>query len=406
MLQSSVAWIDFSESDRRKMMEVVLLFKQRDTRDELGLGSIRDAFADLFFPGTTTLQTRARYFLFVPWLYQHYESRRVPSARVAGRLKGDEIKLIQALQVAGDTDGIIGKVSGASLHRFPASIYWNGLRRWGILRYSGSQSQYHRWLDRFYDRRRNRQLTEGHSREPVEGWGDGNWDTDLPQSPPDFPGQADFPITAQEAAYLQERMMLSCPDSLLVTLLDRCKPVEDVPFIWQHPQLSEFPPKQRDWIAHARNFSEVMYGAILLYNLMLADLSQRANLVDQYRADLAAWREWLEARFAVLAVWDRGVFWRLLDQSHRIPLRTRAFVNTWLDLLLGEDQLLPDLADHQRAHRLVWEREAWLKRGRSRLESQRHLEMWSGAAGVAQLDYRWRIARRITNDILRGLGAQ
>jgi hypothetical protein len=51
MLQSSIAWIDFSEQDRRKMMEVVALFKQRDTRDELGLGSIRDAFADLFFPG-------------------------------------------------------------------------------------------------------------------------------------------------------------------------------------------------------------------------------------------------------------------------------------------------------------------------------------------------------------------
>ena len=35
MPQSSVAWIDFSEQDRRKMMEVVSLFKQRDTRDEL-----------------------------------------------------------------------------------------------------------------------------------------------------------------------------------------------------------------------------------------------------------------------------------------------------------------------------------------------------------------------------------
>ena len=85
MLQSSIAWVDFSEQDRRKMMEVVALFKQQDTRDELGLGSIRDAFAGLFFPGTTTLQTRARYFLFVPWLYHRYELRRVSSAKVADR---------------------------------------------------------------------------------------------------------------------------------------------------------------------------------------------------------------------------------------------------------------------------------------------------------------------------------
>ena len=158
---------------RSYSVEVLAQRIERDTRDELGLGSIRDAFADLFFPGTTTLQTRARYFLFVPWLYLYFESRRVSSSKVTDRLKRDEIKLIRVLQASGDTDGIIGKRSGGSLHRFPASIYWNGLQRWGILRYSGSQSQYHRWLDRFYDRRRNRQLTEGHSREPVEGWGDG-----------------------------------------------------------------------------------------------------------------------------------------------------------------------------------------------------------------------------------------
>ena len=45
MITSSIAWLDFSEEDRRKVMEVVSLFKERDTRDELGLGSIRDVFA-------------------------------------------------------------------------------------------------------------------------------------------------------------------------------------------------------------------------------------------------------------------------------------------------------------------------------------------------------------------------
>ena len=86
MIQSSIAWIDFSEQDRRQMIEIVSLFKDRDTRDELGLGSIRNAFADLFLPGTSTLQTRARYFFFVPWIYLYFEERRVPSRRIAPRL--------------------------------------------------------------------------------------------------------------------------------------------------------------------------------------------------------------------------------------------------------------------------------------------------------------------------------
>lgn len=382
-------------------MEVVALFKQRDTRDELGLGSIRDAFAELFFPGTSTLQTRARYFLFVPWLYRTYEKRRVPSHKIAQRLWLDEARLIQELQAAGESDGVIGRVSRASLHRFPASIYWNGLRSWGILRYLGSQAQYHRWLDHFYKRQRDRQLTD--DGEPVEGWGGGNWDPALPEPPDGFPSLADFHITSGEATYLQERVILSCRDSLLATLVDRCEPVANVAFIWQHPELAVFPKEQQAWASHARNFSEMMYGAVLLYNLMLAELSQRADLVEKYKTDLEAWREALEIRSAELVAWDRKAFWGLVTRKGRTPIPTRRFVSDWLNVLFAGDQF-PDLANCQEGRALVRDREVWLKRGRSRFESQRQLEMWSGAAGVAQLDYRWSIARRITNDILRGLG--
>lgn len=54
MPTSSVSWLDFSEAERRKMVEIVSLYKERDTRDELGIATIRDSFADLFFPGTST----------------------------------------------------------------------------------------------------------------------------------------------------------------------------------------------------------------------------------------------------------------------------------------------------------------------------------------------------------------
>lgn len=399
MLQSSIAWIDFSEQDRRKMMEVVALFKQRDTRDELGLGSIRDAFADFFFPGTSTLQTRARYFLFVTWLYRYYEHRQVPSSRVPHRLRGDEVKLIEALKAAGE-DGIIGQISGASLQRFPSSIYWNGLRRWGILRFPGSQGQYHRWLDHFYRQRYIPQLTD--DGEPVEGWGRANWDPSLPQVPDGFPAQADFQLTYDEAAYLREQVMLFCRDSLLAILLDRCNPVEDVEFVWLHPRVAEFPTEQQTWLLHARNFSETMYGAALLYNLMLAELQRLDDLVEIYQEEIEAWREELEIRAAELAIWDQGDFWKLVTHNAQIPPMTRRFVDAWLRVLLS-GRKPPDITVHGEARALVHDREVWLKRGRSRFESQRHLEMWSGAAGVARLDYRWPVAHRITNDILHGL---
>jgi len=71
----------------------------------------------------------------------------VPSARIAGRLRQDELRLIRALQASGENDGVIGRISGASLHRFPSNLYWIGMQRWGILRYPGTQAQYQRSLD-------------------------------------------------------------------------------------------------------------------------------------------------------------------------------------------------------------------------------------------------------------------
>ena len=62
---SAFVWLDYSERERRKMLDVVDLFREHDTRDELGIGSVRDAFADMLFPGTSTIMTRARYFLLV-----------------------------------------------------------------------------------------------------------------------------------------------------------------------------------------------------------------------------------------------------------------------------------------------------------------------------------------------------
>ena len=91
-------WLDYSEHDRRKALDVIALFHEQDTRDELGLGAVRDGFADLFFPGTSTIQTRARYFLFIPWVYLDLERRGLPwHADMAGRARAAEIRLIDAL---------------------------------------------------------------------------------------------------------------------------------------------------------------------------------------------------------------------------------------------------------------------------------------------------------------------
>ncbi len=65
---NQIGWIDFSPTHRNKVMLVMDFFKEQGVIDELGLGTIRDAISDLLFPGTSTIQTRAKYFLLIPWI--------------------------------------------------------------------------------------------------------------------------------------------------------------------------------------------------------------------------------------------------------------------------------------------------------------------------------------------------
>lgn len=75
-----LGWIDFSKEDRQKALDVINLLSEQGAVDELGIGIIRDAFANYFFPGTSTVQTRAKYFLIVPYVLREavdgrYEER-------------------------------------------------------------------------------------------------------------------------------------------------------------------------------------------------------------------------------------------------------------------------------------------------------------------------------------------
>src|SRR5271169_4042948 len=140
-MPSLFAWVDFDESSRRKMLDVIEKFRDQDTVDELGVGTIRDAFANYFFPGTSTIQTRARYFLFIPWIYNRLEFKEVPSSKVAAVARESELQLIEALINAGveENAGVIGRRSRRKLQRLPSNIYWIGLYLWGIRRFPGTQ---------------------------------------------------------------------------------------------------------------------------------------------------------------------------------------------------------------------------------------------------------------------------
>jgi hypothetical protein len=156
----------------------------------------------------------------------------------------------------------------------------------------------------------------------------------------------------------------------------------------------------QEQITHAENFSLVMHGAALFYNLMLAEKSEWEEKINEYHTSLDEWWAELRGHDQQLACWDRERFWVIARESNsRIPNRTEQFANGWLDRALNAESV-GDIFDSQDARASISDREFSLKRGRARLHDPRALENWKGQAGTARVDYRWASAQDVINDIL------
>lgn len=213
-MEPTLTWLDLTVSDRDKMRRVLDLFNEQGTVDEMGLGSLRDALAEALFPGTSTLQTRLRYILFIPWMYKRLEARRI-GVDVASQARRAELSLIEPLGRCEDAEGTIGVRARGSLARLPSSVYWTALVRWGIFQHEQSQSWYHTHFAQLAHGREDKAPTDDPDviklRRP-------NWHPRLPDPPRSFPGEASFVLTREEADFLQGRLEERCAGTLLAWL--------------------------------------------------------------------------------------------------------------------------------------------------------------------------------------------
>lgn len=398
-MASQIAWLDASNDEQRRMREIIRLFTDRDSRDELGIGQVRDAISDGLFPGTSVLLTRARYLLFVPWCLQLAAGKPKPIA-VAEK---NERALIRALKDSSSDDlsGLLGARAGQQLKTLPSAIYWTPIRQYEIV------NPGHSWAsDVFLS---NQQELRGD--DDGEVLSPSPWHRNLPPVPPGFPTEvgAGFSMTRDEADWLRERILATAADSLLSHLVSH-RPTSDSDAPWEDASAREVGGRASDLLRHAEAFSRVMHGAALLYNLLLAeeyelrvpdDQRRLEAPAERYRVRMQEWADGLEGD--PLLDWRVDELWSWLDIQARTPIahRSRVFVDSWIDLVQRAD--LPTLADSEDARRLIAAREKSQKGALARLGNPKRLSGWSGAAGAGALQFRWPAVRRIVLDIHDGL---
>ena len=409
MIPSSFGWLDYSEAQRRKMLAILDSFRDKTTIDQLGFGAIDIAFSDHFFPGISTIYTRAKYLLFVPWIYRRIEKnepKNLSYARLEALARYAQTDTLPRALQREAGHGVIGGVAGQSLKRTPADIYWNGLVRFGIWQFNGSLSRY--WSvsqqhagDTAPSRTDDGDLNE---RQTVIGW-----DRNLPNEPKDFLDHhalLSFALTREEAEYLRERLTTGeAGESLLAFCVKSTPRITPIKCPWELPNLpSNF---QLD-LDRAHRIAIVSLGATLLYDLMVAERASQTDtrvgkqvaveLVDTHRSQLESWTKHAE----LLGGWRTDDLWLTLGSwGYRIPTGTKSFVEELLKIM----QTPRGFRDDREARRIIVLRERFLKGRLAKLTNSQALEQFGGSAG-SDNPYppaRWPNAKQIVADIREGV---
>ena len=401
---SFIGWLDYSEAEQRQVRELMKMFGEKGTVDDLGIGTIRDAISNRLFPGTSIVQTRARYFLFIPWIYQRAEERH--REQLVARAEAGERKLIEALRQSRDQDGLIGREAGKDVRTLPSAIYWTGIAAYGIfLRPGMTRSQ--------YGRAAKRGLPQLDREDELADRAPSYWDRGIPEPPDGFFDYeaASFQLSRDEATWLSERVLSTEPmrgPNLLGSYVRQLRSTPVVPqgVFWDDPLPDELSDETQELVHHAQRFSCAFEGAALLYNQMLhleRDTEDDAEHADELAAELALWAE--RAQSIAVPAWasDVSAFWALLSQRSRIPKLTVDFVEAWCGRLRGGD--LRSIAADETARLLVRNRELQHKRSQARFGNVARLRSWNGASGLTPLEFRWSQIQRFLTDLSDGLHA-
>lgn len=401
---SSLGWLDFDAAASDRAATLLRAFEEPGTLDPIGLGSIRDAFSELLSPGTSTVQTRLRYFIFLPWIFQRLERERVGPTDFPRRLRHLEATLIDCLRHLGPNQGVQGFTSGKDLQRMPSEAYWGGLGSWGVRRLDLTIAEYGQRISSF-------------GRRPLEVDDDGNpvrraspmW-ARLPEPPEDFlASEETFHLRPEEAATLVDLIRRYHPRSLLAVATAFPGVAAEAERPWDLPP-ERLTGELRHVLHHARCASELLWGPQLLYNLLLARRAEAelrwdtSALVERLDAILGTWTEQIVSRHGVYRAWadDLDGFWDVLGGPRAIPEPTRDFVSAMVRRVVQDPHRF--VTDRE-VHGLIRDREVALKGGRARLATLTALEGWNQQPFGSPLVYRWPITRSYLADLADGLGA-
>ena len=402
-----IGWIDFSKSERDKVASVIEGLRKKGVLDELGIAQIRDGFANLFFPGTTTIQTRAKYFLMVPYIFKSLESNSIKDYdKLKKELEDLEkecaIKLLGE-DMSGDDEededegGVIGKRSirqGKWVKRPPSSIYWAGLKTYGIIYYpSFSIDEYLNTLSIRKSLKENISKSGNSNDNSDEGRDDKGYGDiqsfnfwNIETYTKDWKENLKMDLTKEEGKFLKRQIIESCPDSMIAFILNNNRTdIFEYDSFSDLEDIANISDNLKCQFHLAKDFSDFNFVLRILFNVVASNgKNEEANDL------LESPQKWCEkSTLKEIAELDLEAIFTLLD------IRDNSLRSFLLDCQeLMKEEKIEELKDR------VKKREISLK-GENRSKTCNPDESGEKWFAGYELDYRFGVAKTIIEDIFK-----
>jgi len=388
--------VGYIHLNRTELAEQILSLRrvEQGTIDELGIGSIRDAFADAMFPGASTLHRHAKYFSLMPQVYKHVFKeacrREIISPReIRHMIREEEMRMTRCLSKnSPNVNGITGAESLRVHNKFvkynPTYIYNSALRTYGFLHLGDSESiesaicRAARQMSELPDRMTTEQTDMADDAQETSGI------RTFCEFPPPleytYPGGCAITITATEREYIKNHI-LSTPcvrNTLYAYLLEH----DELPLGDNLDSLDqkEVPSDLRDWIRRAIIVSDFIYLLYLRYNVLLSkrtDEKIMGNWEKQY------------ANFHKTKPYVPGALSILKGKENRLLHSAIEFVEKAYELVMaGQIDKLEQLIIH---------REWKIKPGRRKIGNIHY--KYLNPVHDYRLSYRWEIVRTMVEEL-------
>jgi hypothetical protein len=292
-----LGYIHTNREELSKVVQVLKMTSESVALDELGIGRLRDAFADLMFPGISTLQKHMKYFSLMPQLYKKATEKRYNRL---SEVKDEIIRLerIMTKTLSDNSPGASGITGSDMINRKtnnyvkydPAYIYNSGLQTFEILKspqlyeliYSSSKAIHASPQKLETDE-------EDIDNDAMEYEGLYQFCA-FPAVDYDFTQECDIDLTPEDAAFITQHILnaKACKGTLLRFLVEH----PNIPLTNKFPGVpSQELPQDLALIQNlAKRFAQFVYIIHLRYNWIYSGYTDK-EILDRFEEKLKAFME-------------------------------------------------------------------------------------------------------------------